>query len=268
MFAVLIPRRLSSFCILATVLLGPVSAAARDVPHTDVSTDGFQTSLTRLRGSDKNAELTAVGFSTSRVGFGFERPFTVRIVSSSSLALHSKGIQGGFAGAMAGGARIPTGRDHGILLRAGLEGSIFGNKYLWDSLFEVPQVHVGYQWVVPGSVFDIAAKSGYVLWGRHNTGDAAVRRLDGAPELGGIAYLHANAFDVRASYSHVIARHEGAPINLFEAALCGFASAIVICSNTRYEFGDVNLPRRGSQASQVAYLGLSIGVVAPKKKKP
>jgi len=62
-----------------------------------------------------------------------------------------KGIQGGFGNAVAGGVRAPFGRNHGLVVRAGGEGSFFGNKYLWDSLLELPQLQLGYQWLVPQS---------------------------------------------------------------------------------------------------------------------
>lgn len=224
-----------------------------------------------MRGSDRNAELTAVGFSTSRVGFGFERPFTVRVVNAGSLALGAKGVQGGFTSALSGGPRISLGRNDGIVVRAGAEASIFGNRYLWDSLLELPQVQVGYQWLVPHSVADVALKTGYVLLGRHNTGGDGFRSLSGAPEFGAIASLHLGPVDLRAAWSHILARHDGDPIDWFEGAFCGYASSIVLCQTTRYEVGDVNVARGGrleSRHSQVAYLGLTIGVRPRPQKRP
>jgi hypothetical protein len=253
--------------VLATVGLRAVPARAADVPATDVTATGVHASLMRVRGGDRDAQVGAVGISTSHVGFGFESPFTVRVVNTGSLAGGHHGVQGSFANAVAGGLRVPFDKTHGVVVRGGIEGSIFGNKFLWDSLIELPQFHLGYQWLVPGSVVDVTAKTGYVLEGRFNTGDAGKRRLDGAPEIGGIGALHIAGIDVRASYSHIIPRHGGAPVNLFEAAFCGHASVIVLCSDTRYEVGDVRVPPDDAyRSAQVSYVGLTFGVVLFEKK--
>jgi hypothetical protein len=169
---------------------------------------------------------------------------------------------------VAGGVRLPFGATHGLVLRGGVEGSFFGNKALWDSLLELPQAHVGYQWLVPRAVIDVAARGGYVLLGRFNTGDGASRRLDGAPELGGIASYHVGAIDLRATYARVFARHDGAPVDLLQGALCGHGGVVVVCTDLRYEVGDVRMPADGAlRAARASYVGLTLGFSLSTKKR-
>jgi hypothetical protein len=244
-----------------------VPASAREVPATDVTASGLHASLTRVRGGDKNGEVGAVGIATSHVGFGFEQGVAVRVVNTGSIAGGPDGVQGGLGNAVAGGVRLPFDTTHGLVLRGGIEASFFGNKVLWDSLLELPQLHVGYQWLVPHAVIDVAARGGYVLLGRFNTGDGASRRLDGAPEVGGIASYHLGAIDLRASYARVFARHGGEPVDLLEGALCGHGGVVVMCTDLRYEVGDVRMPAdRAWSEARASYVGLTLGISLSAKK--
>lgn len=247
-------------------LLASPPAMAKEPDATDVTESGLHAGLTQVRGGDKNGTLGAFGLWNTRIGFGYERPATIRVVNSGSLAGGADGIEGGFGNALAGGVRAPFGKKHGLVLRGGAEGSVFGNKYVWNSLLELPQLQLGYQWLVPGSVADAAMKGGYVLLGRHNTGDGAVRDLGGAFEWGGIGNVHLGPVDLRASYARIYVRHGGSPVDLLEGAFCGNAKPIVVCTNFRYELGDVGLPDGTLRGATVSYVGMTLGVVAFEKK--
>jgi hypothetical protein len=247
------------------------TAEAKEIHASDFDAGGAQTSFVRVRGSDRDGDVGALGFSTSRVGFGYEKGIAVRVVNTGSLAFGAKGIQGGIDSAAAGGYRFGIGRAHGIVVRGGYEAGFFGNKYLWDSMLELPQVQLGYQWLglVPDSqVVDVAMKGGYVLFGRFDPGAEATRRLDGAPEVGAIASLHLGAFDLRAIYTRTYARHAGGPIDQLEGALCGRALRLIVCETVRYEVGDVRLPGLEGElrTSRVSFLGLRIGLAKKKSQ--
>lgn len=267
------PRGTKAALIVAlALLLGPRSARAKEVVRakdsdaTDVTESGIHAGLTQVRGGDKNAQLGAFGLWNTHVGFGYERPATIRVINSVSLAGGAKGIEGGFGNAVAGGARVNLGKNHGLLARGGFEASFFGNKYLWDSLLELPQLHLGYQWLVPGSVADVALKGGYVLLGAHNTGDGSARDLGGSLEWGAIGSLHLGPVDLNATYSRIYPRHEGTPVDLVESAFCGNASRVSLCTNFRYEYGDVRVPGGRMQNARVSYVGLTLSVVLFEKK--
>lgn len=257
---------------IAATLLVSTPAMATDPPATDVTVAGLRAGLTKVRGGDRNGEVGTVGVSFTHVGFGLEGPVSVRVINTAALAGGAAGIEGGMAQAFAGGVRAPFGKTHGLVARGGLEFAFFGNKYLWDSMLEFPQVQLGYQWLVPRSVVDVAMKGGYVLLGRHNTGDAASQELDGSFEWGAIGALHIGAFDVRASHTRVLVRGGGAPFDLVEAAFCGHASPvpIVLCTDVRYELGDVRLLDQSLRAAVVSYVGLTVGIVlfANEAKRP
>ena len=256
--------------VASALLLGPRSSLTKEIDATDVTQSGLHAALTQVRGGDKNAQLNAFGITSSHVGFGYERPGTIRVINTLTLAGGADGIEGGLSNAVAGGVRAPFGKNHGLVLRGGGEGSIFGNKYLWDSLLELPQLQLGYQWLVPGSVADAAMKGGYVLLGRHNTGDGAVRDLGGSFEWGGIGVLHLAPFDLRTSYARVYPRHGGTAVDLLEGAFCGNARALVVCTDFRYERGDVRIPDGTLRDAWVSYVGMTLGVVVlenkPKKR--
>ncbi len=255
--------------IVASLLAMP--AAAREIEATDVAVTGLHGALTKVRGGDTNADLAAFGITSSHVGFGYEKPGTIRVVNTFSLAGGAKYIEGGFSNAVAGGVRLPFGRTHGLVLRGGGEGTIFGNKYLWDSLLELPQLQLGYQWLVPRSVADAALKGGYVLLGRHNVGDGATRNLGASFEWGGVANLHLGPFDLRSSYTRVYPRYGGTPVDMLEGAFCGIAHTFTLCTDYRYEVGDVRVPDGTLRDARVTYLGFTVGFVAfeslPTKKK-
>lgn len=258
--------------VAALTLTVASSASARDVEATDVAISGLHGSLTQARGGDKNGDLAAFGFSNSHVGFGYEKPGTIRVVNTSLLAIGAKGIEGGLSNAVAGGVRLPFGRSHGVVLRGGAEGGFFGNKYLWDSLLELPQLQLGYQWLVPRSVIDVAMKGGYVLLGRHNTGDGATRDLGASFEWGAMGNLHLGAFDLRTSYTRFNPRYGGSAVDELEGAFCGIAKTFVLCTDYRYERGDVRKPDGMLRDARISYLGMTIGFASfeslPSKKAP
>jgi hypothetical protein len=255
-------------------------AEAKEFNASDFNTGGLQTTLTRVRGSDRNGELGAFGFAANRVGFGYEKGIAIRVVNVGSLAVGSKGLQGGINSALAGGYRFSFEKNHGPVVRGGVEIALFGNKWLWDSMIEIPQFHLGYQWLVPyfdladsrqrprdaepPKLIDVAAKGGYILIGRHHTGDAARRDTSGAPEFGGIASIHLGWLGIRASYTKIFPRHGGSDVDQFDASLCGLTSRFFICQTIRYEVGEVRTLDGVLRDSQVSILGLTIGFLKKK----
>ena len=254
-----LPAWLAVASLLAS---GVASAQSRPIEATDVAISGLHAALTQARGGDTNADLAAFGVTSSHIGFGYEKPGTIRVVNTAVLAIGAKGIEGGFSNAVAGGVRVPFGRSHGVVLRGGAEGTIFGNKYLWDSLLELPQLQVGYQWLVPRSVADVALKGGYVLLGRHNTGDGATRNLGASFEWGAVANLHLGPFDLRTTYSRIYARYGGTPVQELEGAFCGIARTFTLCTDYRHERGDVRVPDGALKDARISYLGFTVGFVA------
>lgn len=244
------------------------TAFAKDAvtpPATDVYIAGVSTALTRARGGDRDLELTAVGLWTSHVGFGFERPISIRVINSASLAGGSHGVQGGLGTAVAGGPRLSLGKNHGLFARGGIDAFFFGNQYLWDSSIELPQAQAGYQWLVPKAVVDVALKGGLILVGRHNTGDSGMRALDQSFEWGAIGSVHLGPMDINVSYTHLQGRGGGKPIELFEGALCGLARPFAVCTQLRYGVGDELFPDLSARFTRLTFAGMTVGILIPDK---
>ncbi len=261
-------RRAALGLAISAVLVAARPARAKDVDATDVTESGLHAAITQTRGGDKNGTVGYVGLSNSHVGFGYEKPAIVRVVNTGAIAFGEHGLEGGIGNAIAGGARLPFGKNHGLVIRGGGELTLFGNRYLWYSLLEIPQLHLGYQWLVPNEVADVALKGGYVLLGRHNTGDAAVRDLAGSPEWGAIGSLHLGPIDLRATFTRIYPRHGGTTVNVFEGAFCGNPLPLTLCTDVRYERGDVRLPDGTLTDARVSYVGMTLGYLFDKKKNP
>jgi len=262
-----VKRALLAAVLLAAHALRAAPAEAKDVDATDVTESGLHAALTHTRGGDKDARVGYVGLSNSHVGFGYEKPGTIRVINTGAIAFGEHGIEGGIGNAVAGGVRVPFGKNHGLVVRGGGELTFFGNRYLWYSLFELPQLQLGYQWLVPDRVADLALKGGYVLLGRHNTGDSGVRDLAGSPEWGAIGSLHLGPIDLRVTFTQIYPRHGGTPVNVFDGAFCGNPLPLTLCTDVRYETGDVRLPDGALRDARVSYVGMTLGYLLEKKKR-
>jgi hypothetical protein len=261
-------RKATFASLAACTLLGVTRRAdAKDVDATDVTESGLHAAITTTHGGDKSGRVGYVGLSSSHVGFGYEKPATLRVINTGAIAFGEHGLEGGIGNAVAGGVRAPFGKNHGLVVRGGGELTLFGNRYLWYSVFEIPQLQLGYQWLVPNRVADVALKGGYVLLGRHNTGDSGVRDLAGSPEWGAIGSLHLGPIDLRASFTRIHPRHGGSPVDVLEGAFCGNPLPLTVCTDVRYEAGDVRVPDGALRGSSVAYLGMTVGYLFEKKKK-
>jgi len=253
-------RLAAGFCAFIASQV-PASAGATDPPATDVYIGGLDGSVTHAHGGDRDGRLGALGLASSHNGFGFEDPLTVRVTNTASIGTDGHGFQGGLGTALAGGPRLSLGKNHGVFARGGIEGYFFGNRCLWDSLLEFPQGQLGYQWLVPRSVVDVAFKGGYVLAGRHNTGDSAMRELDGSFEIGAIGAVHLGSLDLRVNYTRVLVDNGATPVDMFEGAACGIGWVIALCTNVRYEVGDALLQDGSLRPARVSFVGLTAGVL-------
>ena len=241
---------------LFVALTMPASASAADTktPFTDVTNGGLHGGLMTIRGGDRDANAEFFGLDSSHIGFGFEKPFTVRVINTGRLGFGAKGLDGGLGNELSGGLAW-----HGFLARLGLDGTFYGNKYLWDSRLEIPQIQVGWQHLVIGTVADFAWKGGFILWGRHNTGDGDHLNLDQRFESGGVATVHLWPVDLRASYSHVFVKGENRDVDVLEGQFCGRPQVIQICTDLRYEYADTRRPE-GIEGVRIGYVGITIGI--------
>ena len=174
-------------------------------------------------------------------------------------------FEASLGGALALGGRLPVGKSHGPVLRAGLEGYLLGNDLLYASMFELPQLQLGYQRARGRELFELGAKGGAVLTGRYNDPEREGRRVLGAAfEWGAYGSFHVTPARIDVSFTRVEARQTapGGPVDVIDGAACGIVSFVAVCLDARYQRGDVRLPGGGSDEVQTMYAGLTIGLAS------
>ena len=253
--------------ILVTALLAVAGAARADavVPATrdtaDSNLSGLRTALTVVRKGDVDGRMGSLAWSGAHAGWGYEDLGTVRHVTWFALGGGPRGIEGGLGGAMSGGLRLPSAGPHAIVIRGGLEGALFGNLLAYHSLLELPQLHAGYQYLFRGALFEVAAKGGWLLLGRHDVGEDGRRVLDGSPEAGAIAALVTRSVVMRGAFARVFVTDDAGPVDLFEASACGVAIPVAVCTDVRIERGDVYGPTSVLlPGARSTFVGLTVGV--------
>jgi hypothetical protein len=186
----------------------------------------------------------------------------------SSRSLHKFGIgggSGGFEGTLfgnfAGGVRIPVGKHHGPVLRAGLVGYLRGNDAFYDSLLEVPQLQLGYQYLRRSTVIELGATSGAVLVGRSRIGEATRRVLGAGIEIGAYGAVQLPWGRLGINLTRLPTDDAlSAPVDVAEGTLCARVAPLALCADARATFTEA-VVAPGAPASEVRslYAGLSVG---------
>jgi hypothetical protein len=260
---------------LATAAAAPTTAPAPPPPCSEGDDEGDQvpsSSCAGMFGIRASVTRLSSGASGKQVGlmlWGEGEDYTHRGMWSAR-GMHKLGIGGGGAGfegtlmgGWAGGVRLPVGASHGPVLRAGLLGAIRGNDMFYDSLLELPQLQLGYQYLRGKTVLELGATTGAVLVGRHRTGEM-VRRIVGAGfEVGGYAALQLPWLRLGAAATQLPTNDElSTPVRVAEGNLCALLSPIAICADARATIADA-VVSPGAAPSEVRsmYAGLSVGML-------
>jgi hypothetical protein len=186
----------------------------------------------------------------------------------SSHGLHRLAIGGGGAGFegtlfgnMTGGVRIPVAERHGPIIRAGALGYLRGNDAFYASLFELPELELGYQYLRGRTVIEIGATSGVLLIGRQRIGEAETRHLGGGLEVGAYAALQVPwvRLGLRAMR---LPTNDGlaSAVRVAEGTLCVVAAPFAVCGDARAMATDA-MVFPGALPSEVSalYGGFSFG---------
>ncbi len=224
---------------------------------------GLTATVTAARGGDVNTRLAALSVSSFREGFAYDRGLDVRVTNTIDLgAADHDGVvafHGGFGFQVAGGYRFHLTDTQGPFVRGGLETLIAGDALVYQSLLELPQVQLGYQYLAGSTLFEAAGRAGLSILGRSNTGYAATRHLDQVLDVGAMGTARTGPILLRGEWSHFLARDAGGPIDWLTLSLCGVARRIEVCTQTRAVEGDVAFPPHPVAASHVTQIGLTLG---------
>lgn len=227
---------------------------------------GLHTSITRVRGADRDDQ----GWGLTLWGDGESYHTTEEVTGRSSFHYAIGGGSSGFEGALetsaAMGARLRLGDDHGPLARVGFSGWLWGNGLLYQSLIEVPEFQIAYQWLGSSSLIELGVRFGPVLVGRFNVGEGSSRRLGGSLEYGGYGSIHLNPVHLHGSVMRVDANNTGTGgnVDIARVTLCGTPGPFSLCGDANLLRGDV-APGKGGLPSEAtaSYVGILVGVLVP-----
>jgi hypothetical protein len=204
-----------------------------------------------------------VSFSGHSERYAAYKSFSVREASFAFLGGGSLGFEGGIGMDVAAGVRLLTDEHQGAVLRLGMRGYLLGNDKLYESLLEIPQLQLGYQFLRPKEVFEISGRIGPVLAGRFNTGDEAERKLGKSVEVGGHAAVHIDPIHFEVQHSHVLLDGPLGDVDLFSSRLCGDAWPLQLCVDARVGNGRAVVRGGGELDRPVTsyFAGMTLGLL-------
>ena len=273
---------LSVFLISPGVVLASPSDEASPGDGTDECADcvtgnvtaGIRVSTTVLQGDNARDAGGSIGVSLwfSSEVYGVEGLFSPRTQSFVFLGGGAVGLEGGMNLDAAAGVRLRVGESHGPFGRTGFRAYLFGNDRLYESLVELPQFQVGYQFLRGTRVIELAGRFGPVLVGRFNTGETPtlVRKLGRAFEVGGHVAVHWSVVDMEVQHTHVLAGGSLGDVDLLSGRLCGNINFVQLCLDSRYGQGRAPVPGSGKNHVDASffYFGLAVGVTNHDARAP
>jgi hypothetical protein len=239
------------------VLTSPPVRNGRAVDATLVGATGLAGTVTSGRGGDATSHVASVSLRSRRLGYAYDQGLIVRVYNSLELGGGAHGFRGGIQFAVSGGYRVRVGDTHGPFVRAGVDARTEGDPLLYQSLLELPQVHVGYQLVDGAMLLEVAGRAGLSLFGQSNTGHAATRPLDRVLDAGGMVTARVGPVLVTGGWSHLVASAPGGPVDWVDGSVCASARKVALCTDARLVVGDVRVASGAALSTTVA-----TGVVA------
>jgi hypothetical protein len=229
-----------------------------------VGSTGISATVTTAGGGDASDHLGSLSLMSRRAGFAYDRGLDVRASNFLELGagVHDGGVvfHGGFGFDLAGGYRFHVAETHGPFIRGGFEALIVGDALVYQSLLELPQAQLGYQYLAGTTLLEAAGRSGFSMFGRSDTGYHANRHLDQVLDVGAMATAKTGPLLLAAEWSHFLARGDGgAPIDWLTVSLCGIVHKVAVCTDARMVAGDVFTAANEPTASHVTQVGLTVG---------
>jgi hypothetical protein len=240
-------------------LAAPPHHGGRVVRAMKYSASGISAGLVSAGGGDATRRLGTIGVHSEQLGYGYDRGLDVRVANSFDLGGDVRGFHGGLMGDLSGGYRFGESDTHGPLVRGGIALALRGDQLVYQSLLELPQAQIGYQYVTADTVIDVAPRLGFVILGQSNTGDQASRKLDLGLDAGATGALRVGPIMARASWSHLLPHSSGGAVDWVGLGLCG-RTALVLCTTASFVTGDVHLPGGSIVGSHVTEITFTIGL--------
>lgn len=255
--------------VVPSIPLDPIprKKPKKPFPGSAFARVGFQFGTTRTRGDAHTDPLANQGNSfvldTTSLFYISESDFTFRQGHGFRIGGGSAGFDGSLSLDTAGGMRMRIGPNHGPFMRIGARGQLSGNRALYTSYLEIPQLQLGYQNMNPKVHAEFALRTGVVLAGRYKIGNMGRRRIGTSLELGAYAAFNLEHIKLEASLTRFdVGQNDGQkPVDELALALCGVAKKLAICTDLRLYQGELEIPHTAGDSSfaRASYAGLFVG---------
>lgn len=179
----------------------------------------------------------------------------------AALGYGSAGLEGKLWAATSNGVRLSFTPHQGVIGRLGLRGFMDGNDAVYGSLFELPELQLGYQFFSDNWLVEVVGQAGYAMVGRFVVAGASRRKL--GDELawgahGSLGYGHL-LFD--ADFNRIVDRDArgAAPVDHLAARLCSSTSPLLVCALARRTTGRLALGAGTFSDSAATVAEITIG---------
>ncbi len=234
---------------------------------------GFE--LITLRGALSRASVgdesdSGIGFllANRSLIFGSSDALSYRAFAAGDIGGGTGGFEGQLRGEAAFGLQAYLSGRHGAFLRAGARGEMLGNDVFYQSLIMLPDAQLGYQHMNSEHGFELGARAGAGVAGRHNAGGFR-RALGSSIVYGAFLNYGREHFELGASWVRIDGQKDepSSPVDLVEGMLCLSGELespevpVALCADGRYARGEVQL--RGGSAirnADVIYAGVTLGI--------
>jgi hypothetical protein len=210
-------------------------------------------------GASSDAPRTVAGMLwTHGVGdmqFGL---LSTRYRDFAALGVGGSGLEGGIGTDFAMGIRPDLAAGQGPVLRAGLRAELFGNQDFYTSWLELPQLQLGYAWLLPKLRAELGGRAGEVLTGRFITPEGR-RKINLHPDVGAYATLQLSVLRLDLEWIWVDLADSFESLQRAGGRLCIVVRRWAACADAQ-RWTAARL-ENGSVATQWLYLGASAAYI-------
>lgn len=230
------------------------------VPKVSLSVVGLRAAFTSVDTQTVNESAMGVGFA------GMAESYALDGATHGAMSFMLGGGGAGFEGTLAGvidiGHRFDVTPDHGPFARIGLDGRLQGNDLHYFSMFELPRVTLGWQYLKANVAIEGGLRGGAILAGLYNPAEDGRRKLNGW-EWGafGAAQIEFLRFDVSLMRIEARKTLNGTPVDVVRGGVCGVSGHFGICLDAMVLRGDADMRANaaGTRDTTTQYIGLMLG---------
>jgi hypothetical protein len=229
-------------------------------PTVSLSVVGLRAAFTNV--NTETVSDGAVGVGIAGMAESYALDGATHGAASFMLGGGGAGFEGTLAGIIDIGHRFNVTEDHGPFGRIGLDGRLQGNDLHYFSMFELPRVTLGWQYLKGNTAIEGGLRGGAILAGQYHPAEDGRRRLNGF-EWGafGAAQIDFLRFDVSLMRIEARKTLNGTPVDVVRGSLCGVQGKFGVCLDAMVLRGDADMRANngGVRDTATQYIGLMFG---------